>query len=220
MGFFDFIPIVGDIIEGVSSAKQSRRERRFMADQAANAHQTEVKDLRKAGLNPILSATGGSGSQAGGYSQPITPNLSDSLSSAIQLKKQRELLDAQIDQAKAGTDNTKEDTYTKKINNDYLEWETAQKMGTGGKTSTYPADKQRADIAEAVQRVAESQQRVTSARETTRKEKLLNDALASDPALAKWVLSASKQEYETIDRALSDARTPSDVVKAIRAILK
>lgn len=212
MGFWDFIPIVGDVIEGISSAKQSRRERRFMADQAANAHQTEVKDLRKAGLNPILSAFNG-GTQAGGYSQPVTPNVSESISSAVQLKKQRELIDAQIDSARATTSNTQEDTETKKINNDYLEWETAQKMGTGGKTSTYPADKQRADIAEAVARVTESRQRVSSARETTRKEKMLNDALEQRPDLAPWVLSASYAEREAIDRMLSGDVQPSDIIK-------
>lgn len=220
MGFLDFIPIVGDVIEGVSSANQARRQRRFQADQAANAHQTEVKDLRKAGLNPILSATGGNGAQAMQGVMGQTPNVSETLSSAIQNKKQRELIDAQIDSATATTRNTEEDTEGKKIANDYAEWETAQKMGTGGKTSTYPAEKQRMDIEEATARVAESRQRVTSAKESTRKEKLLNDALQQDPELIKWVLSASKQEYETIDRALGEGRSASDVAKAIRSLFK
>lgn len=220
MGFLDFIPIVGDVIEGVSSAKQARRQRRFQADQAANAHQTEVKDLRLAGLNPILSGTGGGGATAMSGAMASTPNYSDTLSSAIQNKKQRELIDKQIEQTTATTDNTKEDTFGKKIENDYQEWKTAQEMGTGGDTSTYPRDKQRADIAEAVQRVAESKQRVESAKETTRKERILNDALEKDPTLAKWVLSASKQEYETLDRALSSARTPADVLKALKSIFK
>lgn len=219
MGFLDFIPIVGDVIEGISSARQSRRERRFMADQAANAHQTEVKDLRLAGLNPILSATGGGGTQAGGYSQPQTPNFSESLSSALQNRKQRELLDAQIDSANATTENTKEDTYSKKIANDYAEWETASKMGSGD-PSAYPAQKQRADIAEAIERVANSRQTRSSAKVEQRKNEVLTRALESDRELARWVLSASKQEYEAIDRALSGDRSASDVVKALRAIFR
>lgn len=220
MGMLDFIPIVGDVVEAVSSAKAARRQRRFQADQAAQAHQTEVKDLRAAGLNPILSATGGSGAQAMSGAMAQTPNFSETLSSAIQNKKQRELLDAQIENTQVDTRKRQEETEGQKISNDYAEWETAQKMGTGGKTSDYPARKQETDIAEAVQRVEESKQRVESARESTRKEKLLNDALASDPTLIKWVLSASKQEYETIDRALSGARTPSDVVKALKSLFK
>lgn len=215
MGFLDFVPIVGDVIEAVSSARQSRRQRRFMSDQAANAHQTEVADLRAAGLNPILSATGGSGSQAGGYQQPVTPNYSESVSSAIQLKKQRELIDAQIDSARATTENTQEDTHRKKIDNDYAEWETAQKMGTAGKTSTYPADKQRLDVQEATQRILESQQRVSSGKEQNRKEKMMNDALSADPQLLKYVLSADYYERENISRILEGSGSPADFAKGL-----
>lgn len=40
----------------------ARENRKFQQQMYDTAHQREVKDLREAGLNPILSATGGSGS--------------------------------------------------------------------------------------------------------------------------------------------------------------
>lgn len=66
---------VGGVLSGLfgrSSAKRSMKFQRFMAE---NAHQMEVRDLRAAGLNPILSATGGSGARASGGAMPPTPDF-------------------------------------------------------------------------------------------------------------------------------------------------
>ena len=63
------------------------------------AHQREVSDLRAAGLNPILSATGGSGASVGSASAPsISNDITDPVSAAKQLKqmdRQNDLLKSQ-----------------------------------------------------------------------------------------------------------------------------
>ncbi len=72
MGFRSFLSSAGggSIIGGIGGAllggafgqRQARNQMDFQAQQSATAHQREVKDLRAAGLNPILSASkGGAG---------------------------------------------------------------------------------------------------------------------------------------------------------------
>ena len=57
MGFFD---AVGSIITtsqtNKANAKEAAKSRDFTREEMQNRHQWEVSDLRKAGLNPILSA--------------------------------------------------------------------------------------------------------------------------------------------------------------------
>ncbi len=77
-------------------------------------HQWEVEDLRKAGLNPVLSATGGSG--AGGLNMPMpsTSGLSNAARNFVDAsfkEKQKELIDSQVKNVSADTALKESQTY-------------------------------------------------------------------------------------------------------------
>lgn len=91
--------LLGTGISSALSLEIAKRQMKFQERSYKHRHQWAVEDLRKAGLNPILSATGGAGGSLPGAAQPF-PDWGGSVGSAVnsalaiaKQKKERDVLD-------------------------------------------------------------------------------------------------------------------------------
>lgn len=74
--------IVGSIASGLFGKAQADKQMRFQERMAGTAHQREVEDLRRAGINPLLSARHGGAAAPVGSAAP-TPDFGRAVSSAV-----------------------------------------------------------------------------------------------------------------------------------------
>lgn len=121
---------VGGVIANRQQKKQFDANYELANAQLYNQHQIEVDDLRKAGLNPILSANAGNstfGAASGGSYENIGSSANSGYMMAQQAKNlevQNDAINAQIEKTRAEASNVLQDTKLKSAQTSQVEGET------------------------------------------------------------------------------------------------
>lgn len=92
--------VIGSAFQNSATAGFQSANMDFVREQLQNKHQWEVEDLRKAGLNPILSATNGSSAVSTGSPQGAAVDISkamEAISNSALMKKETELKQFALD---------------------------------------------------------------------------------------------------------------------------
>lgn len=117
MGFFDGIVgsavgLVGGVLGNKSSADEAQKSRDQSVQIAKHSHQWEVKDLKKAGLNPILSANSGASVSSLPVGSQVNPaaGIADSLNTANKIENiDKKIAESTIDlQSKSALNQEKQ----------------------------------------------------------------------------------------------------------------
>lgn len=118
------VGVAGTLLTNQQSVDAANKQMKFQEKMSSTAHQREVEDLRKAGLNPILSALGAGSSTPAG-AQPNISDVGPQASKAAEIALQKRAQDMAFQKTGAEIGNIQADTLNKTATANLIREQTA-----------------------------------------------------------------------------------------------
>lgn len=96
-----FLPVIGSLMTNIWSSREASKNREFQERMSSTAHQRNIADMRKAGMNPALAQLGSGGASSPSGSSGHIQDMGPSVGSAAIVKAQLRLLDEQANRENA-----------------------------------------------------------------------------------------------------------------------
>jgi hypothetical protein len=185
----------GDLVGGLLSQRSANKQMGFQERMSSTAYQRAMKDMKAAGLNPMLAAKQGGASTPGGASAQFSTKMG---SSAVQAYQQARMTDAQTSLLEA---QAAQSTAQKAK----IEAETSQLIPSQVNLMRAQEEAQKMNVTEAQERIRKIRSEVLKIRQSTETEKFLT-ALQKANSEQKKVMAAMWQflqkEGVTMEAAL------------------
>lgn len=120
--------IGGAAVGGAGAYFAAKQAQRAQKEFYRNRHQWEVEDLRRAGLNPILSATQGPGSAP----SVAQANISQGIQSGINSARQAKMINAELEAIESAADRDKSQANTNEWIANNQQWQAHLNYLQGG----------------------------------------------------------------------------------------